>query len=58
MRTQTGINLVSNPGLFLIFGLLAGMLIHDLALGVLGGLVCHLVLNSIYRPNGPKTPRG
>lgn len=40
-------NLSANPGLFLVLGLLVGMLLHNPALGALGGLLCHLIINSI-----------
>jgi hypothetical protein len=48
MGSQTIENGATNLGLFLVFGLLAGMLLNQSALGVLGGLFGHLVINSIY----------
>ena len=47
-------HVASNLGIFLVFGLLAGMLFHNSALGVLGGLVCHLLVNSVYNANTAK----
>jgi hypothetical protein len=42
---------VSNPGLFLVFGLLVGMLSNRLASGVLGGLICYLIVSGLYHRN-------
>jgi hypothetical protein len=39
---------VSNPGLFLVFGLLVGMLSNRLASGVLGGLIGYLIVSGLY----------
>lgn len=53
MAPQIIKNAATNLGLFLVFGLLAGMLFNKPALGVLGGLLSHLVVNSIYHGNDP-----
>jgi len=44
-------NTASNLGLFLVFGLLVGLLFDNLSLGVLGGLVCHLIINNFHHRN-------
>ena len=41
-------NVSSNLALYLVFGLLAGMLINNPSLGVLGGLLCHLFISNFY----------
>ena len=51
MALQSVKNAASNLGLFLVFGLLAGMLFKNPALGVLGGLMCHLLINVLYQGN-------
>jgi len=44
-------NVISNLGIYLVFGLLVGMTLGNSALGVLGGLLLHLTINSIYFNN-------
>jgi hypothetical protein len=51
MSSQIMKNMASNPSLFLVFGLLAGMLFNHLASGVLVGLLCHLIIKSFYYRN-------
>jgi hypothetical protein len=50
MTSQTLKNVGSNLGLFLVFGLLAGMLFHNPAAGVLGGLLCHSANQRVLSP--------
>jgi hypothetical protein len=48
MSSQIMKNMASNPSLFLVFGLLVGMLFNHLASGVLVGLICHLIIKIFY----------
>lgn len=47
-----------NLGSCLVFGLLAGMLFNRPALGVLGGLMFHLIAGGIYSQNRTVTADG
>lgn len=42
-------------GLFLVFGLLGGTFLGNPALGVLAGLLAHLMVNNIHQRNGVET---
>jgi hypothetical protein len=58
MASQILKNAASNLGLCLVFGLLAGMLFNNLALGVLGGLIGHLIIRGFYRRNNEEKEEG
>lgn len=49
MTSQRLKDVGSNLGLFLVFGLLVGMMFHNPAAGALGGLICHLLISALYR---------
>lgn len=56
MASQMMKNVASNLGLFLVLGLLAGMLFKNPALGLMGGLFCHLLISCFYdRSDADKT---